>query len=267
MLSSRSAAPAIGPGVRSLLAAAVPASALVMSHERLLPVPSALAPLFGLSGDHDAPALVRGHTVGCTGSAAMSCALALMGSVTRAGSWAAIVGLPSAGVVAAADMGVALERTVFVADPRRGTVTADAGTIVASLIDGFEMVVLAAPLVAAIGTSGLRRLQSRAHTKGALLVLVGEQRTASTDLHIVTEAGRWQGLGDGHGHLQRRRVRVVLEGRRRARPTTGEVWLPDCDGRIASTTPVSGTSAGSDAGTSAGSDTGAGVVVPFPRAG
>jgi len=46
-------------------------------------------------------------------------------------------------------------------------------------------------------------------------------------------AARWQGLGDGHGHLQARRLTVEATGRRRsAQPRRAELWLPDPDGHI-----------------------------------
>ena len=85
---------------------------LTFAHERTLPVDPVLAPVVG-SG------LVRGQTVVCAGPASMSCAIALLIAPTQHGSWAAVVGVPSFGVLAAADMGVALERTVFVDDPHR----------------------------------------------------------------------------------------------------------------------------------------------------
>jgi len=92
-----------------------PLSETPLARERLLPVHQALAPLFGLASGDPAPlALTRGHTVACVGSAAMSCALAVLVAPTQAGSWAGVVGLPSCGVQAAADLGVSLERTVFV---------------------------------------------------------------------------------------------------------------------------------------------------------
>lgn len=240
-----------------------PASALVMAHERLLPVPAAFGPLFGAPESvSDVPALMRGHTVACTGSAAVSCALAVLGSLTRSGSWGAVVGLPSLGVAAAHEAGVAFERTVFVADPRRVTINGeivDAATVVAALIDGFEIVVIHPAIVTSIGASGMRRLQSRAHAVGAVLLIVGEQQTISTDLCFTADTDHWEGVGIGHGHLQRRRVRLGLGGRRRARVTHHDVWLPGVDGRVCrvvtNTEPVHE------------SHSEDGVVVPFRRAG
>ena len=243
------------------------APSLVMAHERLLPVPGAFGALFGVSSADsghvgqisDHPALMRGHTVACTGTAAMSCALTLVGSVTRGGAWAAIVGLPAVGVMAASELGVALERTVFVADPRRVVIdgqAVDAATVVATLIDGLEMVVVAPAVVTAIGAAGMRRLQSRAHTKGALLVVVGEQRAASADLCFTADVAHWEGLGEGHGHLQRRRVRLTLDGRRRPRAVQRDMWLPDATGGVSAVEVDHPTN----------EDTSR-VVVPFRRAG
>ncbi|MEY3071274.1 MAG: hypothetical protein RL473_1381, partial [Actinomycetota bacterium] len=116
-----------------------PLSETPLARERLLPVHQALAPLFGLASGDPAPlALTRGHTVACVGSAAMSCALAVLVAPTQAGSWAGVVGLPSCGVQAAADLGVSLERTVFVADPTSGSRAssqqADAAAVLSALV-------------------------------------------------------------------------------------------------------------------------------------
>ena len=65
--------------------------------------------------------LRRGATVSVTAAAgvggATSLALALVAEASRAGSWVAAVGLPSLGLVAADELGVALERLVLVAAP------------------------------------------------------------------------------------------------------------------------------------------------------
>jgi hypothetical protein len=67
-----------------------------------LPVSPALSEL--LPGG----ALRRGSTVSVVGSTALI--LALLAEATQQGSWAAITGMPELGVVAAAELGVDLER-------------------------------------------------------------------------------------------------------------------------------------------------------------
>lgn len=233
-----------------------------LASERLLPVHQALAPLFGLaSGDLAPLALTRGHTVACVGSAAMSCALTVLVAPTQAGSWAGVVGLPSCGVQAAADLGVCLERTVFVADPTHGSRAssqqADAAAVLSALVDGVDVLLLAHHVVNSLSTSLLRRLQTRVQSRGGVLVVVGETNSLtsslSADLRLTATTQQWQGVGLGYGHLQRRQVLLQLDGRRRARTTEHQVWLPDHQGQLSSveTTTAENT----------------GVVIPLRRVG
>jgi len=209
----------------SALRAGVPA---VMAHERLLPVHPVLAPLFGVApGD---PGLVRGHTVVCSGSAAMSCALAVMAAPTQAGSWAGVVGLPSVGVAAAAELGVELSRTIFVADTPSSS--PDMAAVLSALIDGVEVLVLSRRVVATVSDAVMRKLHTRAHSRGAVLILVGDPGSVSVDLRLHAGTVMWDGVGAGNGHLQRRRVSIELDARRRGRPARTDVWLPDQHGAL-----------------------------------
>jgi hypothetical protein len=216
-------------------------SEMTLARERLLPVHQTLAPLFGLNADDPTPlALTRGHTVACVGSAAMSCALAVLVAPTRSGSWAGVVGLPSCGVQAAADLGVALERTVFVADPTGGSRTSgqqgDATAALSALVDGVDVLLLGQRVVSSLSTSLLRRLQTRVQSRGGVLVVVGEAKSLasslSADVRLTATTQQWQGVGLGYGHLQRRQVLLQLDGRRRARTTEQQVWLPDHQGQL-----------------------------------
>ena len=220
-----------------------PLSETPLARERLLPVHQALAPLFGLASGDPAPlALTRGHTVVCVGSAAMSCALAVLVAPTQAGSWAGVVGLPSCGVQAAADLGVSLERTVFVADPTSGSRAssqqADAAAVLSALVDGVDVLLLAHHVVNSLSPSLLRRLQTRVQSRGGILVVVNEKISStsslSADVRLTATTEQWQGVGSGHGHLQRRRVLLQLDGRRRARTSAHSVWLPDHRGQLSS---------------------------------
>jgi hypothetical protein len=157
-------------------------------------------------------------------------ALALVAEASRAGSWLAAVGLPSLGLVAADEVGVALERVVLVATPER-----DAwGNVVAALVDGFDLVLLHA------GRGGMRptdarRLVARARERGAVLVQLGAGWHTEADLSLQVVAARWEGLdGDGYGHLQARRVTVARTGRgEAAQPRRAELWLPGPGGTAA----------------------------------
>ena len=54
----------------------------------------------------------------------------------------------------------------------------------------------------------------------------------------VTRA-RWEGLDDGHGHLQARKVRVAGGGRgEAAQPRRVDLWLPGPGGEVAPAAPV-----------------------------
>lgn len=211
----------------------------VFAHERLLPVHDALVPLFASSPDSPA-GLVRGQTVVCTGSVAVSCALGLVAGVTQAGSWAAIVGMPSIGVLAAATIGVSLDRTVFVnSGSVNQTSTADSGTrgdsgaALSALVDGVDLVVVARSVMTSLHSSAVRRLQNRAQSKGSVLVIIGDPPATSVDVRLTARSVQWEGLGDGHGHLRRRLVSVEMEGRRCPRRRVHSVWLPDTSGALA----------------------------------
>jgi len=209
----------------SVLRAGIPA---VMAHERLLPVHPVLASVFGVRpGD---PGLVRGHTVVCSGSAAMSCALALMAAPTQAGSWVGVVGLPAIGVGAAAELGVVLSRTVFVADAHG--VSTDTAAVLSALVDGVEVLVLSRRVAGGVSPGVMRKLHTRLQNRGGVLVLVGDPGSVSVDVRLEATARQWHGLGEGAGHLQRRRVTIELDARRRGRPARTDVWLPDHRGGL-----------------------------------
>ena len=129
------------------------------------------------------------------------------------------MGLPSLGLVAADELGVALERLVLVAAPER-----DAwGGVVAALVDGFDLVVLHAGRTG-VRTADARRLVARARERGAVLLQLGPGWPEGADVQLEVTRARWEGLDDGHGHLQARKVRVTGGGRgeaaqpRRRRP-------------------------------------------------
>lgn len=199
---------------------------VTLTSEQRLPVLSALADVLPGGG------LRRGSTVsvGTYGevSGATSLALALIAEASKAGSWVAAVGLPSLGLVAADELGVALERLVLVAAPER-----DAwGSVVAALVDGFDLVVLHARR-GGVRPADARRLTARARERGAVVVQLGPGWPDGADLALEVTASRWEGLGDGHGHLRARKVRVVRSGRgEAAQPRRFDLWLPGPDGEV-----------------------------------
>jgi hypothetical protein len=102
--------------------------------ERSLPVGAALRPLF------PGGCLRRGSTVLIAQHDSTSLLFALLAEASAAGSWCAAVGLPTLGLVAAAEAGVAVERLALV--PRPGP---EWTGVVAALLDGVEIVVAAVP--------------------------------------------------------------------------------------------------------------------------
>lgn len=203
----------------------------------VLPAFDALLPATGLRRGTTAAVGARPGVTGAT-----SLALALAAGASQAGSWVAAVGLGSLGLVAAAELGVALERLVLVADP--GRERAGWATVVAALVDGFDVV-----LVAAAGDGGgrsrlragdARRLVARVRERGAVLVAVGGDLPGErSPLRLTVTASTWQGLGEGWGHLQGRRVAVEATGRgEAARDRRAELWLPGPGGTVSVAAPV-----------------------------
>ena len=201
-----------------------------LAQQQLLPVPAAFEALLPWAG------LRRGSTVSVTATGVgggTSLALALVAEASRAGSWTAAVGLPSLGLVAAEEAGVALERLVLVAAPER----AAWGGVVAALVDGFDLLLLHA------GRGGVRpvdarKLVARARERGAVLVQMGQGWDGEADLSLRIVAARWEGLDEGYGHLLTRRVTVEVSGRgAAARPRRAELWLPSADAPVAPVEP------------------------------
>lgn len=223
-----------GQGRRSGLLAEAgapsPPGAVVVSRgalagERLLPVAPALERLFPGGG------LRRGSTVAVTGSTSL--ALAVLAGPSTAGSWCAAVALPALGLVAAAEMGVALERLALVPAPGP-----EWPAVVAALLDALDVVMVGTgPRVRPADT---RRLVARARERGAVLLVLGGWDGADVRLSVSgaapKERGRqceWRGLGAGHGHLQARQVEVVAEGRGAAsRVRRRRLWLPTEGGGV-----------------------------------
>lgn len=203
---------------------------LALSGERLLEVPPAFAELIPHGG------LPRGATVATAGGAATSLGLALAGPTTRSGAWCAAVGMAHLGLLAAAELGVDLGRTLLVAEPGPHEW---AGTV-AALLDAVELV-LVQP-AQRITPSVQRRLQARARDRGSVLLHLGGHHdvwAAAPDLTVGSGRSRWEGVGVGHGRLRARRVEVTVTGRRGAvRARTAELWLPGPDGQVARAEPV-----------------------------
>src|SRR5947199_1935178 len=189
-----------------------------LARERTLPVLPELADLFPEGG------LRRGTTVAVSG--ATSLALALLAGPSQAGSWCAAVGLPSLGLVAAAEVGIALERFPLVARPGE-----DWPAVVATLVDAVDVVLVRLPRHVRSGDA--RRLVAKARDRGAVLVTTGGSAAFAADVRLSVAGASWEGLGQGHGHLRARRLDVVATGRgAAARERRVSLWLPSADGDI-----------------------------------
>jgi hypothetical protein len=154
----------------------------------------------------------------------------LAAGAVEVGAWMGVAAAPTLGVQACREAGVCVERMVAVREPAGGAFD-DAmwGQVLATLIDGFDIVVFGAAARVRAGTA--RRLQARLQHRGAVVVLVGEAGSFSCDQQLASVA-QWQGLGEGHGHLRSRQVHLTLEGRRMQRPRRDALWYPSPSGVI-----------------------------------
>ena len=80
----------------------------VLTHEQTVPVAAEFAALF------PERALVRGRTLACAGPAATSTGMAVVAAAVAGGAWLAVVDVPTFGLDAASEVGIALERVVAV---------------------------------------------------------------------------------------------------------------------------------------------------------
>lgn len=161
-----------------------------------LAVPPALTPLLP-------DGLRRGSTTAVLGSTSLVLAM-IAAACTAREAWAAVVGQPSLGLLAAAQSGVALDRLAVV--PRPGV---DTPTVVAALLDGIDVVVVGPG--AHLTDADRRRLMARARDRGSVLLSTAPWPGAGTVLTV--EGGRWTGVGDGDGRLRAHELHVTRTGR------------------------------------------------------
>jgi hypothetical protein len=149
---------------------------------------------------------------------ATSLLLALLAAASGAGSWCAVVGLPTLGAVAAAEAGIALDRLALVPSPGP-----DWTTVVAALLDGVDIVVAAPP--GPIAPAVANRLVARARQRGTVLVSYGRWEGADITFDAVRSV--WEGLGEGRGRLRSRQLTILARGRGAASaPRRTDIWFP-----------------------------------------
>jgi hypothetical protein len=175
--------------------------------------------------------------------------LALAAAASADGAWCGIAGLPEAGVLAAAGLGLDTGRILLVPNP--GPVWPQ---VTASLLDGCELVLLRPPGPASSSAGGRangraggpaggsaggpvpvqarRRLEATLRRGRGVLLVAGDWPGAQLRLRVVTQ--RWTGLGDGRGRLRACCAEVTADGRGEAAMTrTRWLWLPGEDGGVA----------------------------------
>jgi hypothetical protein len=172
---------------------------------RSLPGPiAALAPLLPMGG------VQKGWSVGVSGFGGWTLAMTFAGWLMESDGWMAGVGLEDLGLIGAQEQGVPLDRVLMVETPP----PAQWATVVAALIEAMQ-VVCVNPLQP-VGRLDARRLQARAREQQAVLVHLDGGRTwpYPVDLSLTGRRQRWEGLGEGHGHLRGRRLLIEVGGRR-----------------------------------------------------
>jgi hypothetical protein len=188
-----------------------------LAADLLLPVGTRRLP--GLADLLPGRGLRRGSVVGVDGPAGagvVSLALALVAAASAAGSWVGFVGFGARwgapiGWVAAAEVGLDLDRVAVVADPGR-----EWPVVAGALLDALDVVVIRPPPRRSGGSVRLadaRRLTARARERAAVLVVVGDGWPEGPDARLTATGSRWSGLGAGHGVLTARTIDVVATGR------------------------------------------------------
>lgn len=183
---------------------------------RTLPVPAPLAELLPHRG------LARGSTLRLDGVTSLRAGL--LASVTGSGGWAAVVGLPTLSLLAAAEMGADLRRIAVIQDPG-----SDPVAVAAVLADGIDFVLLSLA-GADVPPSRARSVTARCRRNGTVLAFTGG-RWPTADLHLDARITAYRGLDPGYGRI----TGVDLEVRATARgqqARRGTVTLSGRGGRV-----------------------------------
>lgn len=216
-------------------ALAVKVGPTVLAGQQVLPVSLACRELFPEGG------LRRGSTVAVSSPAL---AFAVLAQASGAGSWICCVERVEAstlGWVSAAEYGVALDRVVVARVPAGGGASAagssavggGSAAVVSAALDAFDVVLVSGVVLA---PRDARRLQHRARERNAVLMVVEragllDGLAVGADVRLEFSSQQWEGVEQGHGALERRLVKVSVQGRRAAgRSRDVAIWLPATTG-------------------------------------
>ncbi|MGH9209351.1 MAG: hypothetical protein ACRD2C_01570 [Acidimicrobiales bacterium] len=158
---------------------------------------------------------------------ATSLALALAAGPSQEGAWVAVVGARWLGLVAAAEIGVALERLVVVDVDVAGRRRVQLASVVAALVDGFDVVMVGPSVGRRLRRGDTRRLAARLRERGGVVVTMGEDLPGgAAQVRLEVTASTWEGLDTGH--LQQCLATVEVTGRGAAsRPRRADLVLRD----------------------------------------
>ncbi len=169
---------------------------------QVLAVPPPLAQILPRGG------LPRGGVISLDGrGGAASLLLSLLAA--PANIWSALVGMPEIGLLAAAELGVDLDRLVLIPDPG-----VDVLQVLSVLADGVDIIavdITSAVVAKVLAPARLRVLAARLRQSGAVLLVTG--RWPGADLVLNARVENWTGLGRGHGRLRNRELIVEVGGR------------------------------------------------------
>lgn len=243
MLPTSSDAATPGPNLLELAERARPLS---LAAEQLLEVDPAVATVLPDGGLRCGTTVVVGDG---GGPGATSLVLALLALPTSQGRWCAVVGLPALGPAAAEELDVDLTHLALVPAPGRQW-----PMVTSALLDGLDVVVVQPPRPVRLPDA--RRLTARARHRRAILIVLGSSPSTSgvtplaagpvpggldlqlmttgwpePDLCLAVTGSEWRGPGAGFGHLEGRRVDVMVWGRGAAtRGAHHFLWLPAAEG-------------------------------------
>jgi hypothetical protein len=96
--------------------------------------------------------------------------------------------------------------------------------VVAAAADGFELLIVRVP--SDVTPTTMRKVANRVRQRGAVIIALGDPGNLVCDMELRVDTAVWDGVADGAGHLQQRRITVRASGRRMPGRCRREVVLP-----------------------------------------